>query len=253
MNNLTAAGWPCRCQYQHPYIWHIIDATYLALWHKNRNRRVLTRRERKITHALDPQLIPHLGQVIALEELDLVGDDASAEALVGRVLEVPAGLRLLDPAPHDSMGLGGGVGRLLHDLPDLEVLGGVAIGVLGRTLPGDEVGSEGGEAQLEDILGGDGRDDVTDGGVDDGDPTPIRLVRRLLGRGTYFSGEAQAKYRPQGEYALQRRFPSGLNCQSRLATRSGAGLDLPLKPRQRLIHRGRIEDTDPLDGTDCTN
>ena len=131
---------------------------------------VLAGRQSKVGHALHVQLVGGVAQVVGLEELHLVGDTAGAELLVGRVLQVPAGLGLLHVlADHCALG-GGGVGLVGQRLPDLQVLVGVAGLVLGWQLPCDDVGAQRREAELEDVDGGDGRDEVAGRGVDDRDP-----------------------------------------------------------------------------------
>lgn len=152
----------------------------------------LPRRKSKIRHPLHTQLIPDRRQIVALVELNLVGHDAGTQLLVGRILQVPAGLRLLHVAAHDRM-----LVAALNCAPHLEILHSVSIGVLARPLPGDHVGTERGEAQLEDIVGGDGRDDVTDRGIDDGYPADERFSQHArptqnTQHPTYFSGDAQA-------------------------------------------------------------
>ena len=54
--------------------------------------------------------------------------------------------------------------------PDLEVLHGVSVRILGRALPGDEVGSEGRKCQFKDVIGRDGRNDMPDGRINDSNP-----------------------------------------------------------------------------------
>jgi len=67
----------------------------LAFGHEHGNAVVLARRDRKVGDAFDTQLVPDLGQIVALIDLDLVRHDSSAEFLVEGILEIPAGLRLL--------------------------------------------------------------------------------------------------------------------------------------------------------------
>lgn len=124
----------------------------------------LPRRDREIRHTLHAQLIPNGRQVVALVELNLIGDDTGAVLFVGRVLQVPASLRLLDEAAHNRMLVS------IDHAPNLEILDSVTLFILGRTLPGDQVSTEWRETQLEDILGRKGSDDMSDGGVNDGDP-----------------------------------------------------------------------------------
>ena len=147
----------------------------LPLWNENRDRLILPRRQRKIRHALDPKLIPHGAQVPAFIELDLVGDNARTELLVGRVLQVPAGLRLLDKAsnhilPVASIAVTAIVARaVLRDPPYLQVPHRIAVVILGWSLPGDDVSAERGESQLENVLRRQGIDNMADGRIDDGD------------------------------------------------------------------------------------
>ena len=177
--------------------------TYLALRNEDGHRVVLARSDRKVRNPLHTQLIPDLRQVLALVELDFVGDDPGTVTLVGGVLKVPARLRLLDELAHRRVHVAV-LGRL-DDLPDLQVLDRIAVGILGRALPGDQVGSEGRESQLENVISSDGRDHMSDRGIDDGDPSKqlVSFLSSFIGlsesRLTYFSGDAHAKYRPQGE------------------------------------------------------
>lgn len=101
---------------------------------------VLARRNGKISDTLDSELVPDSAQVVALVELHLVGDAAAAEALVTGVLKVPAGLILLHKLANNTpLSLGSGV--VIDRPPDLQVLGSIAGLVLGRPLPGDNVGA----------------------------------------------------------------------------------------------------------------
>lgn len=129
---------------------------------------VLAGRQSKVSHALDVQLVPGVAQVPRLKELHLVGDGACAEILVGRVLQVPASLRLLHKLANDCTL--SALGLIRHSRPDLQVLLGIAFLVLGRQLPCEDVGAQRGEAELEDVEGGDGRDQVAGRGVDDRNP-----------------------------------------------------------------------------------
>jgi hypothetical protein len=147
---------------------------------------VLAGRQSKIGHALHVQLVGGVAQVVGLEELHLVGDAAGAELLVGRVLQVPAGLGLLHVLADHCALSGLGLGLVGQRLPDLEVLVGVAGLVLGWQLPCDDVGAQRGEAELEDVDGGDGRDEVAGRGVDDRNPgivSQTNLHKQYSGEG----------------------------------------------------------------------
>lgn len=145
---------------------------------------VLAGRQSKIGHALHVQLVGGVAQVVGLEELHLVGDAAGAELLVGRVLQVPAGLGLLHVLADHCALSGLGLGLVGQRLPDLEVLVGVAGLVLGWQLPCDDVGAQRGEAELEDVDGGDGRDEVAGRGVDDRNPGAVSGGRLFYGEGS---------------------------------------------------------------------
>lgn len=101
---------------------------------------VLAGRQGKVSHTVDAQLVPWVAEVLGLEELDLVGDGACAESLVRGILQIPASLRLLhklaDHCSFSSLFFGG------HSRPDLKVLLGIAVLILGWQLPCDDVGAQ---------------------------------------------------------------------------------------------------------------
>lgn len=138
---------------------------YLALRNEDSNGSILAGRDGEISDPLNSQLVPDLGEVLALVELDFIGDDARAMTLIGGVLKVPARLRLLDEAAHDYIFIFAG-----HDLPNLQILHSITIGILGGTLPGDQIGSKRRETQLEDVLRGNGGDNVSDRRINDCHP-----------------------------------------------------------------------------------
>lgn len=78
---------------------------------------VLAGRQGKISYALLAKLVPWVAEVFGLEELNLVGDAAGAKLLVRRVLQIPAGLRLLHVFADD--GALGSLGLIRQSLPDL--------------------------------------------------------------------------------------------------------------------------------------
>jgi hypothetical protein len=102
---------------------------------------VLARRYREISHALHPKLVPDRFQVTAFVELNFVGDDAGAKALVERVLQVPACLIPLNELA-DNLSLALSASIVVEGSPDLQVLRGIALLVLCRPLPGDDVGTQ---------------------------------------------------------------------------------------------------------------
>jgi hypothetical protein len=140
----------------------------LALRHKDRNRVVLARRHGKVTHALEVQLGPDRPQVAALVELHLVGHDARAVRLVRGVLQVPARLAPLHKLPHHTA-RAALASVVVEGAPHFEILARVAVVVLAGALPGYNVGAERREAEFKDVFGGQRRDEVADGRVNDGD------------------------------------------------------------------------------------
>jgi hypothetical protein len=68
---------------------------------------------------------------------------------------------------------------------------------------------------------------------------------------TYLSGEAQAKYRPQGEYEQQRRLPSGLFRVSVGNLLQNCMINVPVKAGNRLIGWISVEEADVLRSADC--
>lgn len=67
-------------------------------------------------------------------------------------------MRLLDVTSHNRVF----ISVALDHAPDLEVLYGVSVRILGWALPGDEVGSEGRKCQFKDVIGRNGRNDMSD-------------------------------------------------------------------------------------------
>lgn len=115
---------------------------------------ILAWRNSEIRHAFYTQLVPNRCQVAALVELYLVRDHAGTIPLVVRVLEVPAGLRLLNEAAHDVLLSVTSFQRIRPTLdypPDLEVLDRIALVVFTRSLPSDRECSQRREANLKDV------------------------------------------------------------------------------------------------------
>lgn len=157
------------------------------------------RRQREVSHALDAQLVPDGAQIVRLVELHLVGDGARAKHLVRRVLQVPAILVLLHIlADHGAVLVV--LGLVGHGPPDLEVLDGIAVVVLGGTLPRDDVCAEGREAQLVDVWGGERGDDVAARGIHHRDvfgrgPRKIPAVGRVAAAAEVALGPLEAGQR----------------------------------------------------------
>lgn len=125
-----------------------------------------SRRKGEVRYAFDPQLVPNSLEVVALVELDLVGDETGTEFLVGRVLQVPAALRFLNKLAQRLLGCS--VRKILDGTPDLEVLGSVTVLVFGGPFQGGEEGTQRGEAQLVDEgKAGQRGDGGSSGGIDD--------------------------------------------------------------------------------------
>ena len=190
------------------------DDAYLALRDKDGHSVVLARSQSKVGGTLDAQLVPNGDEVMALEELHLVGDEAGAVGLIGGVLQVPAALLLLDKLADRH--LGGSIDAVLDGAPDLEVLGGVAGLVLGRPLPGDDKGAQGREAELVDVGNGQAQDELAAGGIDD-----------IEGLGGCPAKEAAAR-------------------RVRTAPQVSLGLG---EPRKGRVDRGGVKDADGLLGS----
>lgn len=142
---------------------------------------VLARRDSEVADALNPKLVPDSAQVAALIELNLIGDAAGTEALVARVLQVPASLVLLHKLTNNTP-LSLSSGAVVDSPPDLQVLDSISILVLRRTLPGDDVSAQGRKAEFEDVLCGQRGSDVSGRGVDNEDPgSPLARRRWLCG------------------------------------------------------------------------
>lgn len=100
---------------------------------------VLAGRHRKVGDSFNAQLVPRRLQIVRLVKLHLVCHNAGAESLIRRILQVPARLVFLHVLSHDCTFL-----RILaasgHCVPNLEILGCVAVLIFAWTLPGDDVG-----------------------------------------------------------------------------------------------------------------
>lgn len=59
---------------------------YLALGDKDSHGMLIARGQGEIGDALDTQLVPNCDEVVVLEELNFVGDEAGAVGFVGSVL-----------------------------------------------------------------------------------------------------------------------------------------------------------------------
>lgn len=121
---------------------------------------VLARGECKISHTLNPKLIPNTGKVSTLIKLDLVGNDTRTVAFIVGVLQIPASLRLLNKLSDDRALFT--VFALLNHSPDLQVFRRISVLVLGRPLPCYHEGSKWGEPQLKDVLSRKSRYGVAD-------------------------------------------------------------------------------------------
>ena len=140
---------------------------YLALRHKNGNVLVETGGNGKVGDALDAQSVPWDREIVAVVELNLIGNEAGAELLVGRVLKVPARHLLLDPLAEGLLDVA--IAKFLNGAPDLEVLCCISVLILANALPGADVGAARGEGHLVDEGEGHRRQNVADRGVDDYD------------------------------------------------------------------------------------
>ena len=70
-----------------------------------------------VRSSLYPEFVPDCHEVMVLKELDLIGDEAGAVLLVGRVLKVPASLLLLNEATERLLLISWDA--LFHDTPNL--------------------------------------------------------------------------------------------------------------------------------------
>jgi hypothetical protein len=131
--------------------------TYFAFRNKNGNGVVLAARSKsKVGSTLDSKLVPDLDEIVALVELDFVGDETSTVLLIGCVLEVPALLLLLNKAAQRLLVLSSDT--ILYNTPDLEVLGSISVLVLGGAFPGDDESTSGRETEFVDVEDREGQD-----------------------------------------------------------------------------------------------
>ena len=142
------------------------NLTYLPFRYKDCNSVVLEARGEGVAgSALHAKLIPNRDQIVALVELDLIGDEPGAVLLICRILQVPVTLLLLDEAANGLLLRTGNA--VLSGTPDLEVLGGVTVLILAGPLPCDDEAAAGREADFVDIEDGQAHDLTTGGGIND--------------------------------------------------------------------------------------
>lgn len=140
---------------------------YLSFWYEDGNVLLLAWRQGEVLNALEDELVPYSSKVGRLIELDLVGDTTSTQLLVLSVLEVPPSLRLLHKLTDDGA-LAIGARIVVNGSPDLQVLVRISFLILGVPLPGDNVSSQRGEAELEDVGRRQYRDNVSNRSINDG-------------------------------------------------------------------------------------
>lgn len=141
--------------------------TYLSLRDEDSYIIALAGSNGKIRHPLNSQLIPHGGQVVAAIELHFIRDEASTVLFVRGVLKIPASLGLLNEAAYRL--LLDTIRDLLGGAPDLQVLGGVPILILRRSLPGAQIGTTRGKGDFEYVGDDEGGEDVADRGINNAD------------------------------------------------------------------------------------
>lgn len=141
--------------------------TNLSLGDKDCDVVTLAGRNGKVSNTFDSKLVPDGAKIVAVVELHLVGDNASAELLVRGVLQIPACLGLLNKPPYGLFL--GPFGDIFHGSPDLQVLGCIASFVFRRTLPGAQEGSVGRKGDIVDVRNGYRGQNMTNGCIDDAD------------------------------------------------------------------------------------
>lgn len=140
---------------------------------------------------------------------------------------------------------------LLDRTPDLEILHRVPVLILRRTLPGDQVGTEGRETQLEDICGRDGGNDVSDRGVNDRDAGwSTNFTEKKGNRHTYPATPTQSTGHMENK-RYSGDSPQVYPVSYQASPDFNRITIIPHKPRQRLINRSSIQDTDSFQSSDC--
>lgn len=122
---------------------------------------------------------------MTLIKLNLVRHNTSAVALIRGILQVPTGLRFLDETTHHCVLANFSLPRLCLclNVPHLQVFNCVAILVFRRPLPCDRVCAQWRKAQFEDIIGGEGGNDVANGRINDRDANDMLGVHVETRRG----------------------------------------------------------------------
>jgi hypothetical protein len=119
---------------------------------------------------------------VALVKLHLVAHEASAVLLVGCILQIPAALLLLNEAAEGL--LVRGRHAVLDGAPNFEVLGGIAILILARALPGNDESATGRETEFVNVEDRERKDLLTSRGINNGDnlrggPTEVTSTGRV--------------------------------------------------------------------------
>jgi hypothetical protein len=155
----------------------------LALRDKDGDSMILAARsEGEVGGTLDSELVPDRDEVVALVELDLVCYKTSTVLLISCVLKVPALLLFLNKAAQGLLILTSNA--LLYNTPDLEVLGGIAILILARALPGNDESATGRETEFVNVEDRERKDLLTSRGINNGDnlrggPTEVTSTGRV--------------------------------------------------------------------------
>lgn len=103
----------------------------------------LSRRNRKVGHAFDSNLVPDGCQVMTLVDLNFIRDHPRTECFVVGVLQIPSSLGFLHESSNRLFLDTFGQSLLVDDQPHLEILDSVAVFVLAGSLPGDDVSTQG--------------------------------------------------------------------------------------------------------------
>jgi hypothetical protein len=114
------------------------------------------RSKSKVGNTLDSELVPDLDEIVTLVKLDFICNETSTVLLISCVLKVPALLLLLNKAAEGLLVLTRDT--FLYDTPDLEVLGGISVLILGRSFPGDDESTARRETEFVDVGDGEGQD-----------------------------------------------------------------------------------------------
>jgi hypothetical protein len=128
--------------------------SYLVIWRKDCNTVCRAWRKCKITNSFNMKLVPNLCKISALIKLNLIRYSPSTILFIMGVLKIPICLRFLYKFPNKALifitilSL-----TIVTNPPNFKILNSVAIFILCRLLPGNDIGPKRRETDFKNLWG----------------------------------------------------------------------------------------------------